>query len=511
MSPSRATIVEVSLVLAAAVLLGILLSTSYRQPAAPISMSIKGTTAGMTETWTGIYVGEQKIGHSVSRSATSEAGELLLQDRTLLKLVLLGESNDITIATDLRLGTDGRLQSLLAQVRTEVKGVPVSLRAEGEAVGDGMHLTLFQAGNELTTLELDEIPTTSATLYRTIASHPLEVGSRLTVPFFNPLTLGHSEASVTVQSRQEALLPDGSVVPAWLVAVDHGGQQLEALIGEDGTRISERETNGGLGMELRLEDRDTAQHVGWPGDIGDSVDLIALSSIPVDRPLPGGGRDLTDLRLRLSGPQNLSRLLAAAHKDRWDPDERTLQLHNALGSADQSYTLPNRERALRPWLRSTTFVAADDPVIRRVASEVIGDRLDSIEAARRLNHWIFQEIDKVPVAGFPESREILRSRRGDCNEHTTLFTAMARSVGLPTRMAAGIVYSESIFSDGAFYYHAWPEVWLGEQWLAIDPTFDQFPADATHVKLVEGDLDQQVELMSAVGRLQVEVLGTEPR
>jgi hypothetical protein len=76
-------------------------------------------------------------------------------------------------------------------------------------------------------------------------------------------------------------------------------------------------------------------------------------------------------------------------------------------------------------------------------------------------------------------------------------------------MAAGIVYSESIFSDGAFYYHAWPEVWLGEQWLAIDPTFDQFPADATHVKLVEGALDQQVELMSAVGRLKIEVLEPE--
>jgi hypothetical protein len=35
----------------------------------------------------------------------------------------------------------------------------------------------------------------------------------------------------------------------------------------------------------------------------------------------------------------------------------------------------------------------------------------------------------------------------------------------------------------------------------VDPTFGQLPADATHVKLVEGDLDRQVEIMAVMGRL----------
>ena len=99
--------------------------------------------------------------------------------------------------------------------------------------------------------------------------------------------------------------------------------------------------------------------------------------------------------------------------------------------------------------------------------------------------------------------------RGDCNEHTTLYTALARSVGLPTRLAAGIVYSESIFADGAFYYHAWPEVWLGDRWFAVDPTFGQSPADATHLKLVEGELDKQAELMGVIGRLRLSVVEVE--
>ena len=42
--------------------------------------------------------------------------------------------------------------------------------------------------------------------------------------------------------------------------------------------------------------------------------------------------------------------------------------------------------------------------------------------------------------------------------------------------------------------------------MPLDPTFGQFPADATHVKLVEGELDRQLELMGVIGRLSLHVV-----
>ena len=36
-------------------------------------------------------------------------------------------------------------------------------------------------------------------------------------------------------------------------------------------------------------------------------------------------------------------------------------------------------------------------------------------------------------------------------------------------------------------------------WLPVDPTFGQVPADATHIKLVEGGLDRQVENHGLLG------------
>ncbi|MCJ7495263.1 MAG: transglutaminase-like domain-containing protein, partial [Deltaproteobacteria bacterium] len=76
----------------------------------------------------------------------------------------------------------------------------------------------------------------------------------------------------------------------------------------------------------------------------------------------------------------------------------------------------------------------------------------------------------------------------------------ARAVGIPAHMQAGIIYQE-----GKFYYHAWAQVYLGT-WVAVDPLLNQIPADATHIRLVEGDLDKQLDIVKAIGRLKVEVL-----
>ena len=96
--------------------------------------------------------------------------------------------------------------------------------------------------------------------------------------------------------------------------------------------------------------------------------------------------------------------------------------------------------------------------------------------------------------------EALDTKRGDCNEHAVLFTALARAAGLPSRVAAGVVYL-----DNAFYYHAWSEVWLGE-WVAVDPAFRQFPADATHLKFIQGGPEEHLALLKVIGQVGMEVV-----
>src|SRR5262249_17946249 len=137
--------------------------------------------------------------------------------------------------------------------------------------------------------------------------------------------------------------------------------------------------------------------------------------------------------------------------------------------------------AAAQYLAAEPFIESDAPEIRREAETAIrgveGDRA----RAERLTRYVNALLDKKPTGSLPSAREDLRTKVGDCNEHTALYVAMARALGIPARIAVGLV-----FIHGAFYYHAWPEAYVdrtenGGLWLPVDPTLNQFPADATHV------------------------------
>jgi transglutaminase-like putative cysteine protease len=134
------------------------------------------------------------------------------------------------------------------------------------------------------------------------------------------------------------------------------------------------------------------------------------------------------------------------------------------------------------------------------ARKIVGGERDPARTARLIGDWVHGYLARNGNATLPSAGQVLKERRGDCNEHTLLYVALARSVGLPARTAAGLLYL-----NGRFYYHAWPEVYLGD-WVAVDPTLGQFPADAAHLRFSAGALARQAELLPLIGGLTLEVL-----
>jgi len=98
---------------------------------------------------------------------------------------------------------------------------------------------------------------------------------------------------------------------------------------------------------------------------------------------------------------------------------------------------------------------------------------------------------------------VLESMRGDCNEHTYLFTGLTRAAGIPARIQVGIVYMED-----AFYYHAWPAVYLN-RWVEVDPTIGQLSLDATHIAFLEGELAEQMKLLTILGQIKAVIQEVE--
>lgn len=129
------------------------------------------------------------------------------------------------------------------------------------------------------------------------------------------------------------------------------------------------------------------------------------------------------------------------------------------------------------FLVASPYIQTDHPDIGAKALEVIDGETNSWRAAEKLCRWIDKAIADKMTVSYDSSLTTLESLAGDCTEHTFLFIALARSMGIPSRVCSGIV-----FVKDAFYYHLWPEVYVG-RWVQMDPTLGQVIADANHIQL----------------------------
>jgi len=82
---------------------------------------------------------------------------------------------------------------------------------------------------------------------------------------------------------------------------------------------------------------------------------------------------------------------------------------------------------------------------------------------------------------------VLENRYGVCDEITSLFIAMLRSLKIPARFISGIAYTNSPQFPQGWGAHGWAEVYFpGVGWVAFDPTFGEFGrVDPGHIKLKE--------------------------
>ena len=257
-----------------------------------------------------------------------------------------------------------------------------------------------------------------------------------------------------------------------------------------------------LGLLTVRESPEDAQRLAIGGRIqGDMLESAAVQPRRQTRNRIDDPRDVRRIRIRIQGADlTAPEMRGAGQSLNGDVleivDARTLQ----AGPADPG---------IAQYLRPEPFIESDDPGIRAEAETAIAGATDPRVKAERLVRRVNALLDKKPTVSLPSAREVLRTKVGDCNEHTVLYVAMARSVGLPARIAVGLAYSR-----GAFYYHAWPEVYIDEGrgrglWLPVDPTFNQFPADATHVRMMRGGLDRQAAILPLIGHLKMDIIDLE--
>lgn len=438
------------------------------------------------ERWMGIFLQGKHVGYAVGREAPTKDGGRVYQQQSAFKLAAMGEVQQIVAAGTAVADAQGRVRAFDFML-----SAPTKIVGRGEVREGAIHLEIVQGGDVRTLdVPIREAPVLSQTLGGVVRGRTLAPGDRFTVPWFDPITLQNAEATVLVEAPE--VLPDGEA--AFWLRVKYGGMETRRLVDAHGGVVREE---GGMGLTTTRMAKEEAMAVSQE----DPPDLVAMSAAPATGPAPSGSR----VALRVSGIE-MDRI----------PNEPPLQ---TVDGDVVTVSMPLLQELPRLPVEAPPEEAGDDtdptlslpathPEIVARARAVIGDAPDRLEAARRLYDFVYTYVQKKPTIGVPNGLEVLRTGEGDCNEHTALYVSLARAAGIPARIAAGLVYSSRL--GHAFYYHAWPEVKLGgpTTWVPIDPTLGQFPADGSHLKVLNGDLDRQVEIMALMGRIRLEILPT---
>jgi len=439
------------------------------------------------EEWMGISLNGKKIGYAVNRVEKTESGYSITEetDTTITVMGVVQEVRTVTVSDhDDRLGLKGfRFKMTAGAVGTDITGT---------VAGDSINLVIETMGNvQMQAVRFKERPHLSGDIEPYMIMQGMEAGKKFNLPFFDPATLSIQHMDITVEAREDMKLGD-LLVPSYRIREEFAGVTSISWISPVAGAVK---GEGPMGMTYLREPREQA--ISIPAGGYQPVDLIALTSIKAAGMKIGEPRQAKYFKARLSGV-DLSALDVSGGRQVFNNGILTVVEEDV--NAIKPVRLPVTVPALDKFLAPEPFIQSDDPKIVAKAKEITAGEDDALKAARKICEWVFRSMEKRFSAGIPNAAEVLRTLSGDCNEHTALFTALARAAGIPARMNGGIV-----MMDGRLYYHAWPDVYAGS-WVSVDPTFGQFPADATHVRLVQGGFDRYVDIIRLVGNLKVEVL-----
>jgi len=458
------------------------------------------------EQWFGIYYRDQKIGFAHSTVTPNELEGMpgvSVTDRGQLFFTLLGTPQQLELSAKAFIDADWRLRTFEISLHAEA----YSLRWVGRRRGDTL-IVQIQTGATTTTQTIHDATgqATVSGLSSWLAFHRLSVGQQGQVWVLNPLSLTPEPVTFHVL-RQETLNGQTALV----VDAELHGVVTTSWVTPEGDVLKEESPLGWLLLQEPMQEA-----VMVPSRTAVTLDLLSTVAVPLDRPIEDPTR-LSRLTLLVEGitasamPSDRPWQRARATADGLSLQRPAptgpwcvVELRQPTVPRDRT-TGTDAVQATRPsipsrYLRASPFIQSDDPRILDRAREIVGNRTDVWERVTALHQWVYTTLRKRLTVGLPSAVDVLLDPSGDCHEHTVVFTALARSLGIPTRATAGLVYYE-----GRLYYHAWPEVWVGE-WVPTDPTLGQLVADPTHLALVEAENEQLVTLTKFLGQLQIRVL-----
>jgi hypothetical protein len=437
--------------------------------------------------WMAIKQANRKIGYA-HRTLTPVEKGYRLEESVLMRINTMGVVQDLRMKTQSDLHPDMTLSAFNFALQSHLFHFVVRGTIEDKKAT--IHYGTPTAPRKMV-LPLPETPHLSNSMYDALRGKTLKTGDEIVIHVFDPASMGQRPVRLKVAGEEEITVM-GQQRRTVKLDVDFMGARLFAWLGEEGDVLKEQ---GLLGMTLERVTREEALHGLTLSASADLAEVVSIeSNIEIETP-----EALRKMTVRLAGIDTRPLFLAGG-RQHFKNDILTIERESwpAAGA--------NREFSgeIMRFLQPSPFIQSNDPLIIRQVHQIISPQDSDLVKAKKIVDWLYRHIEKRPVLSVPNATETLENRVGDCNEHAVLLAAMARAAGIPAQVEAGLVYQR-----GRFYYHAWNVLYLGD-WITADATLGIIPADVTHIRLVRGGADRQIDLMGVIGKLKLEILETKP-
>jgi transglutaminase-like putative cysteine protease len=167
---------------------------------------------------------------------------------------------------------------------------------------------------------------------------------------------------------------------------------------------------------------------------------------------------------------------------------------------------------LKPFLSASVYLDTDDLLIQKLAKKGKGKAKTPQEVAKKLTKFVFRYMtNKNYGVGFATASEVARNKEGDCTEHSMLLASLGRALGIPTRVATGLVYADEFEGKkDVLVYHMWTQFYLDDEWVNLDAALGlvKCPADRitfTVDSMQEDTMDSVIPVMELINNLKVRV------
>ncbi len=425
----------------------------------------------------------KKLGYSVySVENLSERG-YSITSTAQLKMAVAGIETKLLMKNFVRVDTLFRLLSFDFQLQSDQSLTHFS----GKKVDQTLLITQI-LGSDSTVMEINvpEEIYTYLSIQPMVAWQGIKEGETITLPAFDPVSMEIAQVEISHEGKEDLNIGENSYLLN-KIRVQFKGVPSILWLDDNGSTYRE-ETIMGLVMEKTTPD----EALRILSEVSE-VDFLDVYAIPVDTPIKDPA-SVTELILEIDG-------IDSHYWQKFTSERQSVIQENPLYLRLRPVSTPQNHALLEPFLVSNSIIQCNNPKIKELTREVTINDLTKHDKVNRLNKWVYHYLKKQPVPTLSSALEILDGKQGDCSEHTTLFTSLSRSAGIPTKIHIGLVYLK-----GRFLYHAWPVVYLDGNWIAVDPTLGQPVADATHITLHEGDFNNLTELIPLFGRVSIRII-----